>query len=1474
MRLKLQFARPGQDATPLSVTAEPTTAIGDIATALYRNDPMRDGSAPTVPLTVHVHDAGASAPRLVPPGVTLAESGMRSGCAIELVQVDDRFATAAESRGPAVAVLRVSAGPDAGREFPLPSGASVVGRDRDVDVRLGDPMVSKRHLRVNVADTVEVIDLGSANGILVAGAQVQRAVVTSADEIVIGDDVLVIVPLGRVTGTTPTTPVIDFVRSPRVVPQFTGEKFVGPTPPKPPQPMRLPYLAILAPLILGGVMLLATHQLIMVAMMGLSPVLAVGAYFDNRSTAKRMLRKETARFQHALDVVRQELADAQTEERAVRMQETPSTFEVLEAVLRLGPLLWTNRPEGGGFLTARLGIGTARSRSELQVPGENDCEPEHWAALQRLAASFTTIDSVPIVADWRSAGAVGVSGPRERVLPVARGIMLQLAGMHSPAEFAVAAFTSGTTRSDWEWLLWLPHTSSPHSPLTGPHLADASGSGMSLLSRLEGVVDARSSEPPKRRPVVDSQHRGDRDAPVVPAVLVVVEDDSPIDHARLVRLAERGADVGVHVLWIAPAQQLLPAVCRTFLALEDGPTNAGQVRLGETTLPVEVEPLAAEDARAAALALAPVVDAGAPVDDASDLPRSVSYPSLVGVGLLDDAGAVLERWQQSHSMIDRNAPPVKRAKEGMLRAIVGHGAADPFSLDLRSQGPHALVGGTTGAGKSEFLQAWVLGLASAYSPDRVTFLFVDYKGGSAFADCVHLPHTVGLVTDLSPHLVRRALTSLRAELRFREHLLQRKRAKDLVSLERAGDHETPPSLIIIVDEFAALAQEVPEFVDGVVDVAQRGRSLGLHLILATQRPAGVIKDNLRANTNLRIALRMADADDSADILGDPMAAHFDPSIPGRAAAKTGPGRLALFQAGYAGGRTSDTPPPPVIELGELAFGEAPAWETPDDGAQAPVESGPTDISRIVDTVSRAARGAHIPVPRKPWLDALAAVYDFSRLPNPRSDARLLLGVRDDPAAQAQPTEFYEPDRDGNMVIFGAGGSGKSTALRTIAVAAAVTPRGGPMRVYGLDFGAHGLRMLEGLPHVGSIVAGDDDERVVRLIRMLRDTVDERSTRYAAVQAGSIGEYRTLAGRPDEPRILLLIDGIGAFREAYEFASASTWFTAFAQIAADGRQVGVHLVMTGDRPNALPPSIASTVQCRVVLRLASEDDYVMLGVPKDVLGPASPPGRALFGGDELQIAVLGADSNVAVQGRELGRLADSMRRQGIPAAPAVERLADRIGLGQLPVGSPGSPVIGVADDTLAPAVIDAHGAFMLSGSPGSGRTTALATIARALVAASPQSSMVLYSPRATQLASTVRWSSCRSSPEDTAADAERLRTEILAGRPPAGIFVENLPDFTGTDAEFALDQLVREAVRAGVFVLGEGESSTWSQAYTLAQPFKAARRGLVLAPSDMDGDTLYGTSLGRVRRADFPPGRGFVIQSGRAAKVQVAVPDAR
>lgn len=1481
MRIKLTLRRPEDRLTDLEVTADATATVADVASALYLADPMRAGMQAPEGLTLQVQDPGAgpTGVRALDRSVDLIQAGLRSGSVVSIARSSTEYTTKAESRGPAVALLRVLSGPAEGREFPLPVGSSSIGREGDVDIRIPDPALSRRHCRINISDSVEIIDLQSANGVLIAGERVERAAIAPADTILIGDTSLAVVLLHRPGGAAPSSPVVQFNRSPRVVPRFPYRPLRAPDAPREMNPQTFPVFMLIAPLFMGGFMFLMTgspRSLMFVVMM---PLMAGAGYMNRRYQQRKDLELQIEKFSEGMASLKRRVAAAQQLERAVRLVEAPSAADTVDSAFRLGRLLWTHRPEHHAFGTVRLGIGVAPSRVGIELPGDNNCIARFWDELLDMQEEYSMIAGVPIVGDLRQCGSVGVAGAGSEAAGAARGIVMQIVGLHSPADVAVAAITSSTSRGAWEWLKWLPHTTSPHSPLPGDHLASTRLQGASLVARIEELIEQRTGgeAPQLRGPMtIDvADETQEPPAPITPALILVVEDDAPVDRARLVRIAERGPDAGVHIVWCAADVAALPAACRTYVSVDDAfeGASAGHVRLGERSYPVSIETVSEEVATGVARHLAPVVDAGVPIDDDSDLPRSINWLKLAGTELAEESQAIVERWKENGSLNVRDgSPPVRRSHDGNLRGLIGHDGMDAFSLDLRTQGPHALVGGTTGAGKSEFLQAWVMGMATAHSPDRVTFLFVDYKGGAAFADAIALPHAVGLVTDLSPHLVRRALTSLRAELHHREHLLNRKKAKDLISLERTGDPECPPSLIIIVDEFAALAKEIPEFVDGVVDVAARGRSLGLHLILATQRPAGVIKDNLRANTNLRIALRMADEADSKDILGDQMAAHFDPGIPGRAAAKTGPGRIATFQTGYAGGWTTDEPERARIDIVERGFGLGAAWDIPRPVVTKVKDPGPNDISRMVRTIRQAADDAGVPAPRKPWLAELAETYDLSRLPSRRTDEELLLGVMDVPEDQAQPTVSYVPDRDGNMAIYGTGGSGKSTTLRSIAIAAASTVRGGPVQVYGLDFGSSGLTMLEELPHVGAIVSGDDEERVVRLLRTLRATVDERAKEFARVRAGTITEYRRLADAPDTPRILLLVDGMAAFREAYDFTGLSKWFTTFVQIATDGRPLGIHVIVTGDRPNAVPASLGSSIQRRLVHRMAAAEDYAMFGEAKDVLDGSSPPGRAILAGHEVQIAVHGGDANVAIQSREVSKLAAAMRRAGVPEAPDIERLPERVELSTLPSLLDGQPVVGVADETLGPIAVEPRGAFMVSGPVAAGRTTAVLTLATSLRALPDAMRLVRFSARRSPLSGNPIWDVEASDPDQVREMAQQLTRTLEQGGVPEGrlaLFIDGVAEFTGTGAENDMEKLVRAAARVGQFVVGENEGSTWSQAYQLAKPFKSGRRGLLLQPSDGDGEMLLGTPLGRIRQRDFPPGRGFLVHSGRAVKLQVA-----
>ncbi|MFD1715777.1 FtsK/SpoIIIE domain-containing protein [Amnibacterium flavum] len=1495
MRLKLALTRPNGGTTDVVVTADANATVGEIAETLLTSDPepgvelgipragdrQRDADVHTLSVAAPAQRSGA----VLDPDLPVAEAAIASGATVSVVPVSGDRGGA--PTGPVLAVVRVVDGPDVGTEFPIRRGSSIIGRDENCDIVLHDVLASKRHARIDVTRTVDIVDLNSANGVVVDGEEVARVSLSAGQTVLIGGSTLRVQQLAvdEVPVREVSAGPVSFTRSPTVERRYPGAEYDGPEVPKELETLPFPWIAFFAPLVAGATLYLILRNPFTLVFVALAPIIMLGTYLGQRSAAKRKLKKAIERFDSKLERLDAVLAEEREIERSVREDEAPSTSRLLDEADRLGPLLWSRRPEHWSFLNVRLGTGTATSRNTVTARERFDGIPEFQERLDGLVERYRLIDRIPVVESLVDAGAIGVAGDDPLVTPSVNALVAQVAALYSPAELAIGAIVGPEWGERLGWIKWLPHVGSPQSPLEGVHLADTATTGTSLLARLEELVAERLE---KRRAADRTGIRGpmdpedsvmlrgaapaDADSPRIPdppCILVLIADEAPVDRSRLIALVERAALAGVLPVWIGPSVASLPAGCRTYLELRAaGSGRVGYVRTGETIDQVEVAQLDATAARDFARSMAAVADAGAPRTDESDVPRQVSLVSLLGADLARSSDAVVDRWRENDSLLDRTpGSPARPRRAGKLRALVGQGSVDAVHLDLRSQGPHALVGGTTGSGKSEFLQSWVLGMAAEYSPDRVTFLLVDYKGGSAFADCVDLPHSVGLVTDLDQHLVRRALTSLRAELRYREHVLNRKKAKDLLDLEKRGDPETPPALVLVIDEFAALAGEIPEFVDGVVDIAQRGRSLGIHLIMATQRPAGVIRDNLRANTNLRIALRMADESDSSDVLGDPVAAGFDPAIPGRAVAKTGPGRLTTFQSGYAGGWTREDAEPASIEVAGLGFGAERPWERPDAGAPvATVDPGPADIARLVSAIRGAARGADVPPPRRPWLPELAASYDVGLL-RQRTDSELLIGVVDDASTQSQYPVYFRPDTDGNMAVYGASGTGKSVALRTLAVAAAITPRGGPVEVYGVDFTSGGLSMLETLPHVGAVIAGDDTERIARLFTRLAATIDERAARYAAVRAGDIREYRELAGRPDEPRILLFLDGMAAFRQEHEFATTRS-FALFQQIISDGRSVGVHVVVTADRPATISPSVAASMQRKLVLRLTDDTDYATIDAPSDVLTAASPPGRGILDHLEVQVAVLGGTSNTAEQARAIERLASTLRSRGVREAPPVERLADDVALEALLGSAPGLLPLGIEDQSLAPVGVAPEGVLMISGPPGSGRSTALETLIRGLAATTSTEIHYLGTARS-HIGRLPQLASAATGVDDVQAAATTLLAAVQEGRTGIAVVVESLADFLSTPADAPLVALFKALKRSDNLLIAESETSTWASSWPLLLEVKSARRGIALQPDQSEGDLLFRTSFPRAKRSQFPVGRGYLVAGGKTSLVQLA-----
>lgn len=1471
MSLKVSLLRSDGVEAMVEVTMSADATVRELAEHLFRADPSRRGQPVPADATCVVTSLSmgpAAPPRPVDRDIDVASSGIRSGDHVHIVS--SAHASGADERE-ALATVTVVAGVDEGKTYPLQAGSHVIGRDPEISVVLSDPLASQRHARIIVGDSIEVVDMGSTNGVLLDDAFVTRATLLPGDRIIIGDTALRISRAARVDRAAPTTATVRYTRSPRVVPPLVEDDFALPEAPTKPQSRAFPRVALLGPVVLGLSMFLITGRMLSLIFVAMSPLMMMGGFVDNRYNQRRQLKEKSEEFAGAIALAERELSSARNREREVRLMRSPSVHEVRRAVQECRPPLWTHRTEHDEFLEVRVGLGAVPSATKVTMPSIKDAFEDMWERASSLRDRFETISDVPVAVSLRVSGGLGLVGPGDSSAAVARATVLHAAGLHSPMDCVITGFVSPLAAREWRWLEWLPHTSSPVSPVGGDHVVSTRAGSQRLLTALEEVVAQRAGRDigafvPAARGTLGSERR-DEAVVTTPSVLVIVDDGSPADRRRLVRIAEKGPDVNVHVLWIAQDVTALPAACRSYVETQaTGPGTVGHVRRGGVDAPVKFETLSVEEATESARQMACIEDAGVVIDDTADVPDSVSYLELHGFDALEP-GHHEQRWR-------RDAQPTPGARRPFsLRALVGHAGDEPFYLDIKAQGPHALVGGTTGAGKSEFLQSWILGMAAAYSPDRVTFLYVDYKGGSAFADCIRLPHSVGLVTDLTPHLVNRALTSLRAELRYRERLFASKAAKDLEALHRAGDPDTPPSLIIVIDEFAALAHEVPDFVDGVVDIAQRGRSLGLHLIMATQRPAGVIKDNLRANTNLRIALRMADEADSSDILGVPTAAHVDPGLPGRAMIRTGPGRLATFQSAYAGAHS--TPGGGVVRVAvkELALGAGSAWVAPEESRATPIEAEP-DSARVVTALAEAAVLLGSAPPRRPWLDELAETYDLADLARRiGASTGAAMGLVDNPARQAQFVATYEPDQDGNLVVLGGSGAGKSTALRSIALGATLARELAPVHLYALDATSGGLDLLRPLPHLADVVDTDDLERVGRMMSRLHDIVRTRSARFVAARASNLTEYRARAGEPDLPRVVLLVDGYGSFQSDYmNEVGRQQIFADFQAVLAEGRTVGVHVVMSADRVGALHTSIQALVTRTIVLRLNDENQYGMVGLRKTGLTAQSPAGRGVDVATrlEMQFGVLGGAARIDEQAKAIEQLATEVPDRPEWHAAPIPRMPAHVDGSDMPVTVEGLPVLGIDGASIAPRGFDLDRPIMIAGQPGTGRTSALAWLATAISRAHPERRIVHLTQRRTSIGDLAAWS---DSFIGAAAGEEFVKTwgpeleETPEGDGQIVLCIENVQDFGASMSDGPLVNAIKQARRVGHLIVGEADIQGWVTG-PLVSELKASRRGLLLAPEGADAHMLFSAAAPRLNRADMPPGRGVWIEAGRVDLVQV------
>ena len=514
-------------------------------------------------------------------------------------------------------------------------------------------------------------------------------------------------------------------------------------------------------------------------------------------------------------------------------------------------------------------------------------------------------------------------------------------------------------------------------------------------------------------------------------------------------------------------------------------------------------------------------------------------------------------------------------------------------------------------------------------------------------------------------------------------------------------------------------------------------------------------------------------------------------------------------------------------------------------------------------------------PRRPWLDDLSALVDLQDLPTD-GDTRIPLALMDVPEKQRQEAAVFVPDRDGSLVVYGTSGSGKSTVLRTIGTAAGLRPDLGRVNVYCLDFATGALGALAALPHVGSVVDGADVERIQRLLRTLDAEMDRRAAAFSAASAASVQEYRELVDAT-MPRILLLIDNYPEFKKDWEVAPGrGPFYRTFMRILGEGRTLGIHTVITADRGNAVPSAVAANISRKVILRMGDNSQYMLLGAPRDVLDEQSVPGRAVIDGHEAQIAVLGGTSNAVEQTKALNALGERLRAAGVRDLPEIGALPTSVPASDMPASVGGMPVFGVADDTLAPHGFEPIGSFVVSGPAASGRTNALKALVVAMERFDPSLRLYHFGSRRAELKDFRPWVRSATRPEDEKELATEL-AELVVSDAPGGrimIVIEDMPHLSDGAADRPMRALLQAMNDSEHLLVGEAEISRASGSIGVLGEWKSGRQGIVLKPDTYDGEAIFKTPFGRVKRSDFPVGRGIFVQAGRAITMQMPfVPDA-
>ncbi len=1089
----------------------------------------------------------------------------------------------------------------------------------------------------------------------------------------------------------------QFSRQPRFLPDIPRGEIEVPNPPQMNEKPDISWFTILAP---PGVMLVITILLMVLiksVFMIISIAMTIMTLLVSLTTATTQIRKHNKKKKEREEKYLQFIADSRSELAIAKDQQVkamnemhPAPEECIQRITTTSNKLWEKTPSFQDFLALRVGLGSAPLELKINYTKQAiilETDPLLMEP-QRLALEYEKIPNVPITVNLPKAEIVGLAGEDDKTRALIKTMLLQLVTHHGYDDVKVIILASEEGLQEWDWLKYMPH------------LWD---DGLQVRFMLCGKAIAHQTLVALYDVMKERERRAQEGVPL-PHYVFVVEDSSLLENEYISKYLYHGSgNLGISTIFMAKSAQYLPMNCKTVITLQGKSGEIVDRNSGEknTFTPDKVD---RSDFDLVVRNLAPLRIKNSNAN--FSLPSSITLLETFEVKTVADFN-LSSKWHKNKTYMGMSVP------------IGAKAGGELFQLDMHEtgHGPHGLVAGTTGSGKSELLQSIIISQAMNYHPHDIVFVLIDYKGGGMADVFKGMPHLVGTITNLGGNQTTRALLSIKSELQRRQRVFSEFGVNNIDKYQKLyyskkGQLDMPaiPHLIMIADEFAELKQDQPDFMKELVSAARVGRSLGVHLILATQKPAGVVDDQIWSNSKFKLCLKVQDEADSKDVIKRPDAAMI--KEPGRAYIQVGNDEIfELFQSTYSG---ADYDP-----QGELEKSENKAKRIYKVGLNGrseqiyPIEEEkivksevPSQLSAMVKHITDTAFRNGIEPLEGPWLPPLAeTVYlddlyesSFNGTWAQRSSfLSVPVGILDDPRGQRQEPLEIDFVEEGNLFIYGSPGTGKTVLLKTLCMSIAQLYSPNDAHIYIMDFGGNTLKAFEKLPHVGGVMTLEQENKINQFMLFLFRVIEERKEKFEETGSDGYVDYRS-SGR-EMPAIVVMIDNYFALSETYEEVDEQ-----MISLAREGTKYGIYLVATATNGSLVKYKFSVNFALAIAYQMTDKHDYDSIVGRTEGLEPTKLGGRGLVRGTPpLEFQTSLPECTEMSTDQLVNELANSttIRATPIPMMPAtVDIRAINSQTEML--------AIGLANHDLQPVTINlvANPVVVVAGDPMAGKSTLL------------------------------------------------------------------------------------------------------------------------------------------------------------------------